>query len=839
MTMKVKNLLLTGCIALGSVLPVSAQESAPANVLLNKAVIEVAGKPAADSEGPEKLIDGDYNTKYCIIQKNPFVVIDAQGYFLFSSFKFHDCKTNENEENASAYKLELSMDGKNWSVAAEATNVADVDLKEITLAEPIKARFVRFSPTYNNCARMWELEGFGVDATTLSATLQTESLELDINASGEIKVAVSLTGEKGQDFSFSALSEKSNVEVGTPVEADGVYTIPVKGMAKGNAKVLITIVNNGEIVNLEVPVKVNSDAPISDADAVAITDWKLDMVAETLNQDSFKGIAQGWGDSYAAFYNSAVSENGAICDEDGLIEIPTSGNVYKIAFDANNAISMKRSYDVEDADPYYLTFAEAIPTDQVNILAFADADADDTVDLYAVAIYEDGSESDRVSVSVGGWIYNELDGREAISGIGLVKSDLYAGTVSVSDDLCRLYELAVPTDQYKNVKSLELRAAGGSYGDELYVIGVNAHNVNGVVTKHLNATLAEKQVKVKQGATANIVVNYTLTDVEGLTEQLTYNAAASKSAIKLGEIVNNEDTKTLTIPVEGVTPALATVDINLAFGTQTLKLVAQIHVKSTVTADDANCIEISDWANDVIAEADPASEHANQKLDDSGWVFFSDDIHPEGAIAGDERLVVANSGNVYKLAPYDAQNGTVILGMGAGFDVSRTLTFATPIYTDEINLLATSANGEASLDITVIYDNDSKETVQQATVADWHAAEADGSEAVYGLGRVHITNNDIAGERNFRLFEVPVNAQRANKVKAVKINNISAGTYCTVLGVNAEDKQTSAIEDISADNNSKVIDAYYNLQGQRVENVSNGLYIVRYTDGTSAKIFVK
>lgn len=88
--MKVRNLLLTGFISVGAAVPGFAQEPTPTNVLLNKAVIEVAGNPAADSEGPDKLIDGDYTTKYCIIQSTPFVVIDAQGYYNFSSFKYSD-----------------------------------------------------------------------------------------------------------------------------------------------------------------------------------------------------------------------------------------------------------------------------------------------------------------------------------------------------------------------------------------------------------------------------------------------------------------------------------------------------------------------------------------------------------------------------------------------------------------------------------------------------------------------------------------------------------------------------------------------------------------------------
>ena len=831
MTMESKSLLLTGLIALGGVLPILAQEVTPTNVLLNKAVIEVAGNPAAESEGPEKLIDGDLQTKYCIIQSNPFVVIDALGYFQFSSFKFHDCATNEEEENASAYKIELSMDGTSWQTVAEASNVADVALKEIALSSPVKARYVRFSPTYERCAHMWELEGFGVDATTLATQLQTESLELDINAESEIKVGFTITGEKGEDFACRATASKASVEVGTPVEADGVFTIPVKGISKGTATVEVIIVNNGEVAKFEIPVKVNSDAPISDADAVKVSNWTEDLIAESLEDGSFtSGVSAGWYGSIAP-YSAAVQEDGAICDEDGIVEIPTSGNVYKIPVTENNARKLERN-----ADPVRLTFEEAIPTEQVNMLVFADAE--DGINVHATVIYDDNSESDPVEKTISYWEYEELDGQEALSGLGVVSKDYYDPISVSSEKNYRVYEMSIPTDQYKNAKEIELSVSGGSWGDVAYVIGVNAHNVNGVVTKHLNASLAEQQVKVKQDATANIVVNYTLTDVEGLTDELTYNAVASKDAITLGEIKHDAEAKTITIPVQGVTPAIANVEINLAFGQQSMKLVAQVFVKSTVTASTEKCVEIANWANDVIAEANPASDHANQKLDDQGWVFFTDDVHPEGAIAGDERLIVANSGNVYELAPYSGNNATVIVGVG-GYDVSRDITFVTPIYTETINLLATSANGEADLDITVKYEDGTNEDVQNAKVADWHASEADGTEAVYGLGRVNISSNDLAGERSFRLFEVPVTAKRNSKVQSVNINNKATGTYLTILGVNAKDEQTSGINSLTADKEGKTIVAYYNLQGQEVKNAANGLYIVRYADGTSAKLYIK
>lgn len=830
--MNLKKLLPIGCLTLACGLTTVAQEATPVNVLLNKTVVEVAGKPAADSEGPEKLIDGDLNTKYCIIQSSPFIVIDAEGYFNFTGFKFYDCKTNEDEENASAYTLQLSKDGKTWETVAEAQDVASVDLKEINLNAPVKARFVRFEPKYNNCARMWELEGYGTEATTLAAQLISDSsLEINIGDEAEIKVSFTLSADRASDFACTATCEKSNVEVGTPAEDNGVFTIPVKGISKGTAKVYVNIVNDGEAVDFEIPVKVKSDAPISTDDAVVISNWGEDFVAETLSADSYTtGIKSGWVDSHV-FYSAAVAEEGALCDEDGVVEVPASGNVYVIPVDKNNALKLERN-----SDPSSLAFEEPFATEKVSLLVFSDTE--DDINVNAKIIYDDNSESDPIQKNINGWEYEELDGNEAISGLGVMINSAYDGISVSSGKNHRVYEIEIPADQYKSVKEVEVSVNGGYWGDVAYVLGVNAHNVNGTIVKHLDATLAEDAVKVKAGQSTNVVVNYTLTDVEGLTDELTYSATASKSTIKVGEIAHNEEARTLTIPVEGVTPSIANVEINLGFGEQTLKLVAQVFVKKVVDAEATNCIEISNWKHDVIAENQPAGSYANQKLDNDGWVFFTDDIHPEGAIAGDERLVIAASGSVYQLAPYDSNNGTMILGYGV-IDAKEEFTLATPLYTDKINLLATSANGASSLEIVVNYEDGTSSEIQKAVVEDWHSAEADGTEAVYGLGRVNISSNDIASERRFRLFEVSVEAKRDSKVKSFTINNKGYQSYLTVLGVNAEDKKTSGINDINTDNTDKAIDSYYNLCGQKVESPVTGIYVVRYTDGTCGKVIIK
>lgn len=465
--MNFKFLRTMGCIALGSSFIASAQEATLQNVLLNKAVIEVAGKPAADSEGPENLIDGDLKTKYCIIQSNPFVVIDAQGYYQFSSFKFHDCKTNEDEENASAYKLELSMDGKTWQTVAEATDVAAIDLKEINIDAPVKARYVRLSPTYRNCARIWEFEGFGTDATTLSATLQTEKLQLDINADGKIILNYTIDGKKSEDFTITTETSKTDIiEIGTVTDENGAVSIPVKGIAKGAVTVTVTIINAGEVATFSVPVRVTSDIPASDADAVEISNWKTDIVAESLNSETFSGIKSGWYD-YIGFYTAAVEAEGALCNEDGIVET-ASGNIYKIPFGEKNATS------VDEYDPAELTLTTPMATENVNLLVFARSY--DGITLNSSIIYEDGSESDETGYKLSHWAYydGELDGTEALTGIGTILNSLYDGVSVEEEKNIRFYEISLPADKAKKVKAISLSTKGGEYNDEIFAVGVNA-----------------------------------------------------------------------------------------------------------------------------------------------------------------------------------------------------------------------------------------------------------------------------------------------------------------------------------------------------------------------------
>ena len=574
-------------------------------------------------------------------------------------------------------------------------------------------------------------------------------------------------------------------------------------------------------------------------DTVKATNWNTDMVADSLDNNSFDGISLGWT-GMAGFYTTASDSAGALCDSLGFVTVPKTGHVYWIPISEKNAFMVERN-----DDPVDLSFAEARLTKQVNLLVFADAE-DDSITLSAKPVYEDESEGDETLAKIAHWEYTENDSTADISDLGVVEYDYYDG-ISISENKNhRIYELALPVDETRRVKAIRLAATGGGWGDAAYVIGVNAHSLETKPEKHLSASLAETLLKTKQGDTVSVVVNYELTDTAGLADTLSYSVKTSSEAIALGDIVHDAVQRRITIPVIGMASSVDTVSVHLAYGEQAIDLKAQLLVKSRITADTTNCISISNWEADVIAEAYPVASCISGGIDSDGWVFYTDDILPTGALAGDERLIIAESGNVYHLAPYNENNATVIYGLG-GYDLSRTIKLATPLFTDKVNLLVVSANGSSTAEVTIIYENDTKEEVQTFNVDDWYAEEAAGTEAVYGLGRIisqsnyyddDAEGNDEFGECKYRLFDISVEAQRWSKVKALKINNNSNETYLTVLGVNAmEGHQETDIRTSGHENHCQ--EEYFTILGQRTQRPKNGIYIVKRADGTSVKRSVK
>lgn len=97
------------------------------------------------SEDASKMLDGDPDTKWCYNGSvaMPEAVVELSDTYLLSRFDIHDCGTRESWGNSSAYSIEVSTDGVEWTTAVSRSDVASEDVHTATLSTPVAARYVR------------------------------------------------------------------------------------------------------------------------------------------------------------------------------------------------------------------------------------------------------------------------------------------------------------------------------------------------------------------------------------------------------------------------------------------------------------------------------------------------------------------------------------------------------------------------------------------------------------------------------------------------------------------------------------------------------------------------
>lgn len=253
-------------------------------------------------------------------------------------------------------------------------------------------------------------------------------------------------------------------------------------------------------------------------------------------------------------------------------------------------------------------------------------------------------------------------------------------------------------------------------------------------------------------------------------------------------------------------------------------------------------VEISNWQHDAIAESKPVRDFADTALDDQGWVLYTSDITATGAIAGADRMVRSAKGTPFRLADYAAKNSLVIKERYK----PQTLNFAQSANCEKIFILAISANGTSRLEVTPVYEDGEGEP-QEFSIADWFSASADGDEAVYGLGRImwdqygtdDYETGDIDSRKNFRLYELEIPTDASRKVKGVKFESLVRKVYPTILAISKLGTSSSGIDDIISEDAEKEIVGIYTIQGMQVQNPSNGLFIIRYSDGSARKVIIR
>lgn len=251
-------------------------------------------------------------------------------------------------------------------------------------------------------------------------------------------------------------------------------------------------------------------------------------------------------------------------------------------------------------------------------------------------------------------------------------------------------------------------------------------------------------------------------------------------------------------------------------------------------------LAVTGWTHDVLVESLPASTHANFKLDEQGWGFFTTGVQSNGAISDDSRLVRSRNGIEFQLGDY-AQNNAVVV---KPFE-SKILTVTEPVSCEELYFLMASTNGDATLVTTVYYDDNT--TLQQNfKPLDWYKDPASGTEAVYGLSRIKVgttteyMNNHIDSRYNFRLFEFALPVNKAKKVTSIKFYSMNYSSWGTVLAISRKGTGVSTgITEVNTSENVKEVVGIYNLNGMKLNAPVKGVNIIKYSDGSTKKILVQ
>lgn len=267
-----------------------------------------------------------------------------------------------------------------------------------------------------------------------------------------------------------------------------------------------------------------------------------------------------------------------------------------------------------------------------------------------------------------------------------------------------------------------------------------------------------------------------------------YRIALSDDGLHWREVVNETHREGDDVKTDFISPVTARfVRVNpWGEGEFTMRIwefeVLGYDFKSHLTVEP---LSLFGWNSDVVAEALPSAAHVSKTLDGKGWVLFSNSVQRDGAMPDNGKLFSA-SGAYYQLEDYSRNNAVVM----AEADKPVTLTLASPARMQRFYLLTMSANGSSKVDVAVNYSDGSTE-VKQFDVADWYSATPSGEEAFYGLGRLITTTkdkwtaDDRDNRRNFRLFELAVDANEEKAAVSVTLTSRNGNAMPTVLALSA------------------------------------------------------
>ena len=543
--------------------------------------------------------------------------------------------------------------------------------------------------------------------------------------------------------------------------------------------------------------------------------FNVDVIAENKPVEEYAELDFEWG----TFFTTNVNEEYAISSPDSRIIVAKDGTNFELGdYTVANILHM----DSKNQD-YELKFEEPVPAEQLHILCTCTGTSRA---IKTVIKYEDGTmdELEIASDAVPGGYYSSASYAEdyAVSGLKVLEDDetFGRGFYGFSD-------VVLQANPDKNAVSVTFSAAKSP---DFWVFAVSAlADLSGSKIKLYPST---KVLKLAPNASGEIVVRY---DMNGETRGEDFSCAATTTdeCIAIGEITENEDESTFTIPVEALTEK-GKAEVTMTVTNGGFEKVVTVNVSIDKPS------EFTGWQHDVIVEATPSNKYVTNYLDKDGWVLYTTSVKEEGAVAGDDRTIVTSNGTEFTLEPYDEPNALRL----QAYDDPAELTAVNPSLCERLHILAISANGNCDVEVTVGYEDGSTDEPQTITIQDWYG-DATGT-ALHGFDRIFASKDswdnevdDFDGQNNFRLFEFTINLDTTKKFQKVSFQHSTNRTYPTILALSlAKADETSGI-DFTESDGEKTVEAVYNIQGIEVKNPKSGLYIVRYSDGSTRKVIIK
>ena len=254
----------------------------------------------------------------------------------------------------------------------------------------------------------------------------------------------------------------------------------------------------------------------------------------------------------------------------------------------------------------------------------------------------------------------------------------------------------------------------------------------------------------------------------------------------------------------------------------------------------AGPVEMTGWTKDIIAER-AEYKMVNYTFHDDFGAFYSTGVQTEGAIADESRMVTTKNGTQFKLAPYDESNALPMSN-----DNTYELKMVSPTSAAKLHFLAFSPLRKPKMEVIANYEDGTKSEAATFSLPYSHIDELEDNEgkgeAVFGLGIYDNDRTEAASSWDgyYNLYEYEMDVDQSKKITSLSVRRSSSMGTPILLAV-SNSKGATGIKDTTCGTNgtARKVVGIYNLEGMKVERTAAGLYIIKYSDGSSKKVMLK